>query len=204
MSILLTEYYPLKYDRNVLVEVGGGAAGPIILRNVLLQRSNVKNQNGRIYPRPILEREAKKYQSEFVAEHRALGELDHPESAVVNLKNVSHNVVTMRFEGNDLIGDIEVLSTPSGNILKELLKNGIRLGISSRGLGSVHNIGEGAVEVEDDFSLLCFDVVSNPSVQGAYLNESVEVVKHDTKWAPLNELIYDFLSEISSHNNGAR
>ena len=141
----------------------------------VLQRAGAENQNGRIYPREILMREAKKYE-QFIKERRALGELDHPDSTVINLKNVSHNVREIHWEGDDLCGTVEILPTPSGNILKELLKAGILLGISSRGMGSVTNIGEGKVKVQDDFELIGWDFVSNPSTHGAFMvpvNESV-------------------------------
>ena len=141
----------------------------------VLQRAGAENQNGRVYPKPILEREAKKYET-FIKERRALGELDHPDSTVINLKNVSHNIREIWWDGDDLCGTVEVLSTPSGNILKELLKAGILLGISSRGMGSVTNIGEGKVKVQDDFELIGWDFVSNPSTHGAFMvpvNESV-------------------------------
>ena len=128
--------------------------GRLIVSGVL-QRAESKNQNGRVYPREILMREAKKYTKEFINQKRAMGELDHPESAVVNLKNVSHNVSEMWWEGQNLLGKVEVLSTPAGNILKELFKAGIKLGISSRGMGSVSESSEGdAVEVQKDFELM--------------------------------------------------
>lgn len=142
--------------------------GKIIVSGVL-QRAEAKNQNGRIYPRNILIREVKKYQQNQIKENRALGELDHPESSVVNLKNVSHNVLKCEWDGNDVVGTIEILPTPSGNILQNLLGAGIRLGISSRGLGSVKEINEGTVEVQDDFELIGWDFVSNPSTQGAFM-----------------------------------
>jgi hypothetical protein len=155
------------------------------------------NQNGRSYPIPILKREADKYKRVFVAERRALGELDHPESSVVNLGNVSHNVLDLWWENNDLMGKIEILPTPSGNIAKELLKAGIRLGISSRGMGSVRNLGEGKVEVQDDFEIVCWDLVSNPSTQGAFmspsLNESVNKGSGN-KYSKINSLIGDIIS----------
>ena len=166
---LLTDFIYLNYDRQMITEALSHD-GPLILKNVVLQTANQKNQNGRIYPMPILMREAERYK-QFITERRALGELDHPESPVVNLKNVSHNLVEMWFNGENLMGNIEVLSTPSGNILKELLKNNIKLGISSRGLGSIKEIDEDTVEVQDDFSLICFDVVYNPSTDGAFINE---------------------------------
>ena len=190
---ILTSYTPLTYDRQMITEALKGD-GPVILKNVLLQRANAKNQNGRIYPLEILMREANKYKA-FIAERRALGELDHPESPVVNLKNVSHNISEMWFNGDDLMGNLEVLSTPSGNILKELLKNNIKLGISSRGLGSVKEIDEATVQVEDDFSLISFDCVSNPSTQGAFLSENI-VARKANPWDKVNSLVYDFLAEI--------
>jgi len=193
MSHLLTEYAPLTYSRQTITEALSKNQ-PIVLRDVVLQRANAKNQNGRIYPLEILMREAKKYQT-FITERRALGELDHPESPVVNLKNTSHNITRMQFNGEDLMGDIEVLSTPCGNILKELLKNDIKLGISSRGLGSVKELGEGTVEVQEDFALICFDVVSNPSTQGAFINEAALARVH-RPWAKVEGLIYDFLAEV--------
>jgi hypothetical protein len=143
----------------------------------ILQRASAENQNGRVYPREILMREAKKYEV-LIKERRALGELDHPESTVINLKNVSHNIVEMYWEDKDLCGVVEVLSTPAGNILKELFKHNIRLGISSRGLGSVKPNRDETVMVQEDFELIGFDFVSNPSTHGAFLsptnmNESV-------------------------------
>ena len=173
-----------------------------ILVQGVLQRANAKNQNGRVYPKDILEREVQKYDQNFVKERRALGELDHPDSSVVNLQNVSHNVVEMMWSGDDLIGKVEILPTPNGNILKQLLKTGIKLGISSRGLGSVRkNVRETADEVQDDFELIAFDFVSNPSTRGAFLfptgslNESV---KNDVsnKYSKVESLIRCIISEI--------
>jgi hypothetical protein len=147
----------------------------------VLQRADAKNQNGRVYPREILVREAKKYDENFIKQSRALGELDHPDSSVVNLQNVSHNIKGMHFEGDNLLGTVEVLTTPSGNILRELFKNGIKLGISSRGMGSVEAVnednGDQTLKVGDDFELIAFDFVSNPSTHGAFMypmNESVD------------------------------
>jgi hypothetical protein len=150
--------------------------GKLIVSGVL-QRADAKNQNGRVYPKSILMREASRYHDIYIKEKRALGELDHPDSSIVNLQNVSHNIVDMYWKGNDLYGKVEILGTPSGNILKELLKAGIRLGISSRGLGSVKELSENTLEVQDDFELIAFDFVSNPSTHGAFLspvNESID------------------------------
>jgi len=168
--------------------------GRLILSGVM-QRAKATNQNGREYPKHILMREVDKYKKVFVAEKRALGELDHPDSAVVNLSNVCLNVLDLWWEGDDVIGRIEILPTPSGNIAKNLLGAGIRLGISSRGMGSVKNIGEGKVEVQDDFEIVCWDLVSNPSTQGAFMNNLNESVGAKTnKFSKVNSLISDIIS----------
>ena len=146
-------------------------------------------------------REAKKYTNEFIAERRALGELDHPDSSVVNLNNVSHNVLDMNWKGNDLVGKVEVLSTPAGNILKELFKSGIRLGISSRGMGSVKEVmreGDSTLQVQPDFELVAFDFVSNPSTHGAFLspvNESKGSASVN-KFAGVERIITDIITEF--------
>lgn len=168
--------------------------GRLILSGVM-QRAKATNQNGREYPKNILMREVDKYKKVFVTEKRALGELDHPDSAVVNLSNVCLNVLDLWWEGDDVMGKIEILPTPSGNIAKNLLGAGIRLGISSRGMGSVKNIGEGKVEVQDDFEIVCWDLVSNPSTQGAFMNNLNESVGTKTnKFSKVNSLISDIIS----------
>jgi len=146
----------------------------------ILQRAGAPNQNNRRYPKEILMRECQKYQ-QLIKERRALGELDHPDSTVINLKNVSHNIREISWDGDDLIGTVEILSTPSGNILKELLKAGILLGISSRGMGSTRNLSGNKVEVQEDFELIGWDFVSNPSTHGAFMvpvNESYNPLKN--------------------------
>ena len=177
MKQLIVDYLPFEVEPKQITESMHTNGGKLIVRGVL-QRAEAKNQNGRIYPREILVREAKKYTKEFIKQRRAMGELDHPESSVVNLSNVSHNIKEMNWEGNNLLGTVEVLSTPSGNILKELFKSGIKLGISSRGMGSVETIKEDDVQqVGNDFELIAFDFVSNPSTHGAFMypvNESVD------------------------------
>jgi len=185
---LLVDVRPFEISRDKINESIKENDGRLIVKGVL-QRAESKNQNGRVYPREVLLKEVSKYLDEQVAERRALGELDHPESSVVNLNNASHNVIEMHWDGDDLLGTVEVLSTPSGNILKELFKSGIKLGISSRGLGSVEPVNEkngedGTVEVQPDFELIAFDFVSNPSTHGAFMrpvNESVEKQKPETK-----------------------
>jgi hypothetical protein len=146
--------------------------GVVIVKGIL-QRAGAENQNGRVYPKAILMREAKKYET-LIKERRALGELDHPDSSVINLKNVSHNIREIHWEGDDLCGTVEILATPSGNILKELLRAGILLGISSRGMGSTKQLSGGVVEVGDDFDLLGWDFVSNPSTHGAFMTPLTE------------------------------
>ena len=179
MKKLLVDYLPFEVEPDQINESMKENNGKLVVRGVL-QRAESKNQNGRVYPKDILVREAKKYTDEFINERRAMGELDHPESSVVNLQNVSHNVKKMHFEGDNLMGEVEVLGTPSGNILKELFKSGIKLGISSRGMGSVETVNENgkeAQEVQPDFELIAFDFVSNPSTHGAFMypvNESVD------------------------------
>jgi hypothetical protein len=182
-STQLTE--GVKGTRNLLVEG-------------VVQRADSKNQNGRVYPKQILEKEVEKYIATSIAENRALGELDHPESTVINLKNVSHNIKSLWWDGDDLMGKIEVLPTPSGNILKELFANNITVGISSRGMGSVQPLGEGTVEVQDDFELLCWDFVSTPSTQGAFmkptgLNENFNPQLNQNKYSKINSIISDII-----------
>jgi hypothetical protein len=197
---LLVDYITFDITPEMINESMDRNNGRLLVKGVL-QRADAKNQNGRVYPRNILMREAKKYMDVNIKERRALGELDHPDSSVVNLNNVSHNITEMHWDGNDLVGTVEVLSTPSGNILKELFKCGIKLGISSRGLGSVKQLGESEVQVQDDFELIAFDFVSNPSTHGAFLkpmNESVNrgASTSSTKYAKVNRLITDILTDI--------
>ena len=180
MKQLIVDYLPFEVKPEQITESMKNNNGKLIVRGVL-QRAEAKSQNGRVYPREILQREAKKYAKEFIKERRAMGELDHPESSVVNLQNVSHNVKDMHWEGDNLLGTVEVLGTPSGNILKELFKSGIKLGISSRGMGSVETVtedtGDQVTQVQPDFELIAFDFVSNPSTHGAFMhpmNESVD------------------------------
>ena len=132
MKQVIVDYIPFEVSPQQINEAIKENNGKLVVKGVF-QRANAKNQNGRVYPKEILMRESKKYNDNFVKQNRALGELDHPDSSVVNLQNVSHNVKEMHFEGDNLLGTVEILTTPSGNILKELFKNGIKLGISSQG-----------------------------------------------------------------------
>jgi hypothetical protein len=141
-----------------------------------LQEAEAQNGNGRIYPIKTLQREMKNYQK-VIDDNRALGELDHPEDSVINLKNASHLVTKAWWDGNNVMGKVRVLDTPSGNVLKSLVNSGVSLGISSRGLGSVTE-SNGRTLVEDDFQLICFDFVSEPSTTGAYMNLEEGIEKH--------------------------
>ena len=182
---LLVEVRPFDVSTDKINESISENNGKLVVKGVL-QRAESKNQNGRVYPREVLLKEVGKYLENQVTERRALGELDHPESSVVNLNNASHNIIEMHWDGDDLLGTVEVLSTPAGNILKELFKSGIKLGISSRGLGSVETIKEDeqgeedTVEVQPDFELIAFDFVSNPSTHGAFMRPVNESVKPKT------------------------
>jgi len=161
----------------------------------VMQRAKAQNQNGRVYKKEILEREAKKYMQEFVDNGNAFGELDHPESPVVSLKNASHIVKELWWKGDDLMGRVELLNTPAGNIVKEIIKAGHTIGISSRGTGSVQQTNEGTLEVQPDFELVCWDFVSNPSTHGAFMNPiSLQEGKVKvSKYSNLDSIINDIL-----------
>ena len=206
MKNLLVDYLPFNITQKQINESMKENNGKLIVKGVL-QRAESKNQNGRVYPREILMRESKKYDENFIKENRALGELDHPDSSVVNLANASHNVIDMNWKNDDLLGTVEVLGTPAGNILKELFKAGIKLGISSRGLGSVETVnekgGEQSQEVQSDFELIAFDFVSNPSTHGAFMhpmNESVgKELRSDIEcgvWCKAESIINDIIRDI--------
>ena len=161
----------------------------------VMQRAKAENQNGRVYSKDILVREAKKYMEEFVKNGNAFGELDHPESPVVSLKNASHVVKDLYWKGDDLMGKVELLNTPAGNIVKEIIKAGHTIGISSRGTGSVQQTNEGQLEVQPDFELVCWDFVSNPSTHGAFMNPiSLQEGKVKvSKYQNLDSIINDIL-----------
>lgn len=197
---LLVECIPFNYS-SVAITENINTTGRLIVSGVL-QRANVRNQNLRIYPKHILEREITRYTQNEISQRRALGELDHPESSVVNLRNVSHNILETWWDGDDLCGKIEVLNTPAGNILKELFKAGITLGISSRGMGSVKTLhednGEDTVEVQNDFEIVCWDFVSNPSTHGAFMKPVNEFVQRENNTiTEANELINGIICELS-------
>ena len=170
---LIREFYELCPEGNCVLDVLTEAeqkqreCGTVFLVGIC-QKAGTKNGNGRVYPKNVLEREVEHYQ-QLVRERRALGELDHPDDSVINLKNASHLITKMWWDGDNVMGKIEVLDTPSGKILKDLINCGVKLGISSRGMGSVKE-SMGALTVEDDFQLICFDMVADPSTPGAFMN----------------------------------
>lgn len=195
---LLREYYELCANgvcQDLLTEdeklqVKNGAT----FLSGIMQRVDEQNGNGRVYPKLILEREVKNYMK-TVKENRACGELDHPEDSVVNLKNASHMVKDLWWEGKDLMGKIKVLSTPSGKILESLVNDGVTLGISSRALGSVHE-SQGKTIVEEDLQLICFDIVSEPSTRGAFMSLTESKIKEPySKADKLNRMLNDIIGD---------
>ncbi len=175
---LLTEWSPWEYNKETLKEQME-AGGKLIMKGIL-QKANTLNQNGRVYPFEVLEREVRNYQK-FIKENRALGELDHPDSSVVELKNASHIVRDAYMDGDICYGTVEILETPSGKILKSLVESGVTLGISSRGVGSTRREGDNQV-VQDDFQLICWDFVSEPSTPGAFMmKEGREISEGELK-----------------------
>lgn len=163
---LLNSYEVFDYTPAMIKESREKNGGKILMKGIL-QKADTLNQNGRIYPMSVLEREVRNYQK-FINENRALGELDHPDSSVVNLKNVSHVIREAYLEGAVVYGTVELLDTPSGKILQSLVESGVKLGISSRGVGSTKKQGDYHV-VQDDFQLICWDYVSEPSTPGAFM-----------------------------------
>ena len=152
--------------------------GKLMMKGIL-QRSDVLNQNGRVYPKHILEREIRNYEK-FIRENRALGELDHPTESIINLKNVSHIVREINMDdGGVVYGTIEILDTPSGKILKSLVESGVKIGISSRAVGSTKNDGDHEV-VQEDLAIICWDCVSDPSTPNAFLMREGRVIDNDT------------------------
>jgi hypothetical protein len=197
--MLLTEYRPFQVDRQ-LAEQSIKENKPLMVKGVI-QRAEAENQNGRIYPEKILRREIEKYVAGPVREKRALGELDHPESSVINLQNVSHNVTKVKMIGDDVYGEVEILPTPAGKILQALFASGITVGISSRGMGSVKEGAGGTVEVQDDFELLCFDFVSTPSTHGAFMSPMGRTLQEgkiqvpEYKYTNVNNIIRDIICD---------
>jgi len=201
MGILLKEYFQLAPNKEMLVELRGlhEKGEPLIVKGVI-QRAESKNQNGRIYPKEILQKECQRYQKEYVDKGISLGELDHTDEPVIALKNVSHRITEMWWDEDDVMGKVELLDTPAGKIAQEIILKGIPLGISSRAIGSVtQNEAKSADVVGDDLQLICFDLVGTPSTDGAFLGmqEGLEIKNFNPRKVLPPELrIKQVLSEI--------
>jgi len=193
---VLKEFMDLDYNDDLLTEEEkeGNRKGDHLILAGKIQMAEAKNGNNRVYPRDILEREIKNYEK-LVRECRSLGELDHPDESVINLKNASHLITEVWWDGDNVMGKVKILDTPSGQIAKQLVNGGVQLGISSRGLGSTRQQG-GVTMVEDDFQLLCFDLVSEPSTTGAFLvaeNKKLDthLNKSDRIYRAINDVLGD-------------
>jgi len=198
MNRLLIETQTFQQSSLTLTEGKMSDRGNPIVGGILAT-AEVKNGNGRYYKKSLWQREIDKYM-DCVKERRALGELDHPESSVINLKNASHNIVDIYWDGNTVMGKIEILPTPSGNILKALLESNIRLGVSSRGMGSLQENADGLLEVQDDFDLLCWDFVSTPSNPGSYMT-SLNEGKINSSYNPYQKVQSTITEILCSNGN---
>ena len=190
---ILIETIPLTVSPQKLTE--SKQPGGKLVVEALLATAEVKNGNGRYYPRELWERELSKYTDESINKRNSIGELDHPDSSVINLKNASHLITKCWWDGDKIFGNLEILPTPSGNIVKALLESGVTIGVSSRGMGSLKQVGEVA-EVQDDFSLLCWDIVSTPSNPDSWmkqhsLNESLN--NKNNPYIKINSIITDIV-----------
>ena len=198
-KVLLREYYELCEGgvcQDLLTEDEKRyvAAGGMILSGIM-QKADTVNGNGRIYPHKVLMKEVENY-GKLVKDRRALGELDHPEDSVINLKNASHLVTEIWWRDTDVMGKVKVLDTPSGKVLQELVKSGVSLGISSRGMGSVRE-DQSQTIVEEDFQLICFDFVSEPSTPGAFMMKEAREYQNKVfiKADRINRLLNEVLSD---------
>ena len=193
---LLIETNTIKISPSSLTENVNGVRKPLIVEGILAT-AEIKNGNGRYYARDLWEREMQKY-SEQIKQRRALGELDHPESSIINLKNVSHLISEYWWDGDNVMGKIEILGTPSGQILEALIRNNVTVGVSSRGMGSLEQNGN-VMEVQDDFELLCWDFVSTPSNPGSYMSVLREGKESTTtNYSKVNNIIYEILCSKGS------
>jgi len=198
MNRLLIETQTFQQSSLTLTEGKMSDRGNPIVGGILAT-AEVKNGNGRYYKKSLWQREIDKYMDN-VKERRALGELDHPESSVINLKNASHNIVDIYWDGNTVMGKIEILPTPSGNILKALIESNIKLGVSSRGMGSLQENADGLLEVQDDFDLLCWDFVSTPSNPGSYMT-SLNEGKINSSFNPYQKVQGTITEILCSNGN---
>ena len=194
-KLLLTEFMEIRSNPDLLTEDERKSMenGEAVYLAGVMQRAGATNGNGRVYPLDILKREVENYKK-LVREGRSVGELDHPDSSVVELKNTSHMVTEINMDGKDVIGKIKLLETNAGKTAIELIKGGVKLGISSRGLGSTKEEGNKTI-VQDDFQLICFDLVSEPSTTGAFMLKEGKEPNIFTKADKINRMLNDILSE---------
>ena len=197
MKQVLIETQLFKPSKGLLSEGKMSERGNPLVEGILAT-CEVENGNGRYYSKDLWEREIDKYM-DLVRDNRATGELDHPESQVINLKNVSHNIKDINWDGDNIMGTIEILPTPSGNILKALIDSGITVGVSSRGMGSLEQNGD-IMEVQDDFELLCWDFVSTPSTHGAFVSpvsslREGKIQVPEYKYTKVNNIIRDIICD---------
>lgn len=185
-----------KFSKQHLIEGVGENSGKFYLKGIL-QRADSTNQNGRVYPYQILNREVKKYIATYIAEKRAYGELDHPSSSVVELKTASHTIEKLWWQGKDLYGLLEILPTPNGNIVKNIVQAGKTVGISSRGLGSYHEVGENVLQIQEDFELIGWDIVSNPSTHQAFVYPT-NLNEGNSKVTKANKLLERAYTEVDN------
>lgn len=192
MKQLLIEHFPLTLSNYIINESVNGTK--LIKVRGKIQEADVENGNGRKYPKAVLEREFNKYNEQSVKTRTSMGELDHPDSSIISLSNVSHIITKIWWEGNAVMGELELLNTPSGRIAQEIVKAGIPLGISTRGMGSVKQISENTVEVQEDFDLVCADLVSTPSTPKAYMKlaEGLNNSGLD-KYSKINQLVTEII-----------
>jgi len=194
MKQILIETQTFSAKPVKLVEGKSSTGNPLV--EGILATAEVKNGNGRYYSKELWDREINKYMDN-IKHNIALGELDHTDSSIINLKNVSHNIKKIWWDGDHVLGAIEILPTPSGNILAALFQNGIPVGVSSRGMGSLKQMGE-LMEVQDDFELLCWDFVSTPSNPGSYMKEAgmmneSKLPNQNNQYQKVNSIITDIL-----------
>jgi hypothetical protein len=199
MKQILIETIPFSFSKNKLNENTNPTTGNPIVEGILAT-AEVKNGNGRLYSKDLWEREIDKYQ-EIVKENRGTGELDHPDSSIINLKNVSHIIREIWWDKDHIMGKIEILPTISGNILKALIDNNVLVGVSSRGMGSLKPLGEGTMEVQDDFEVIAWDFVSTPSNPGSWMNPIKEGKEYNNiinKYSKVNSIMTEILCSKGS------
>ncbi len=198
-QLLIQQISYIKYNPQQLNQDLQKNNGKFIVEGVL-QKANTPNHNNRVYPKNLLQRQVQKYKTQKIANNQATGQLDHPQSTTVSLKHVCHNILDLWWQGDVLKGKIQILDTPNGSILKQLFKAGIRVGISSRGVGSVKKKGN-VDQVQQDFQIVCWDFVSTPSTPGAYMtkinqSKDININNKKQKLNTINCLIGQILNNL--------